>query len=44
VDRHYVAIAALNALAEDGALPKSKVEAAIVKYGIDAEKPPPWKM
>jgi pyruvate dehydrogenase E1 component len=44
VDRHYVAFAALNALAEDGALPKSKVEAAIVKYGIDAEKPPPWKM
>ena len=44
VDRHYVAFAALNALAEDGALPKSKVEAAIVRYGIDAEKPPPWKM
>jgi pyruvate dehydrogenase E1 component len=44
VDRHYVAVAALNALAEDGALPKSKVEAAIVKYGIDAGKPPPWKM
>ncbi len=44
VDRHYVAFAALNALAEDGTLPKSKVEAAIVKYGIDAEKPPPWKM
>ena len=42
VDRHYVATAALNALAEDGTLPKSKVEAAILKYGIDPERPPPW--
>jgi pyruvate dehydrogenase E1 component len=44
VDRHYVAIAALNALAAEGALPKSKVEAAIKKYGVDAERPPPWKI
>jgi pyruvate dehydrogenase E1 component len=42
VDRHYVATAALNALAQDGALAKSKVEGAIVKYGIDPERPPPW--
>jgi pyruvate dehydrogenase E1 component len=44
VDRHYVAIAALSALAEDGKFAKDKVEAAISKYGIDPEKPPPWKM
>ena len=44
VDRHYVATAALNALAQEGAIPKSKVEAAVTKYGIDPERPPPWKM
>ena len=44
VDRHYVATAALNALAQEGAIPKSKVEAALAKYGIDSERPPPWKM
>ena len=44
VDRHYVAVAALNALADEGVLDKSKVEGAIAKYGIDPEKPPPWKM
>jgi len=44
VDRHYVATAALNALAQEGAIPKSKVEAALAKYGIDPERPPPWKM
>jgi pyruvate dehydrogenase E1 component len=44
VDRHYVALAALKALADEEMLPKTKVEAAITKYGIDAEKPAPWKM
>ena len=42
VNRHYVAIAALKALADDGALPAEKVKQAITKYGIDAEKPNPW--
>ena len=42
VNRHYVAIAALKALADDGALPAEKVRQAITKYGIDAEKPNPW--
>jgi len=41
VDRHYVAVAALKALAERGALPASAVGAAIKKYGIDPEKPNP---
>jgi len=43
VDRHYVAVAALKALADDNGLPTKKVEEAIAKYGIDAERPPPWK-
>jgi pyruvate dehydrogenase E1 component len=43
VDRHYVAIAALKVLADEGTLPKTKVEAAIAKYGIETEKPAPWK-
>jgi pyruvate dehydrogenase E1 component len=43
VDRHYTAIAALKALADEGALPKTKVAAAIKKYGIETEKPAPWK-
>ena len=42
VDRHYVALAALRALAEDGELPAAKVAEALKKYGIDAEKPAPW--
>ena len=43
VDRHYVAIAALNALADERTVPKTKVEAAIAKFGIETEKPAPWK-
>ena len=42
VDRHYVAVAALRALAEDGELPAARVAEALKKYGIDAEKPAPW--
>ncbi|MDX8385093.1 MAG: pyruvate dehydrogenase (acetyl-transferring), homodimeric type, partial [Gallionella sp.] len=41
VDRHYVAIAALKALAEEGAVPASDVSKAIKLYKIDAEKPNP---
>jgi len=44
VDRHYVAVAALKALSDEGAIPASKVEAAIAKFGIDPERSPPWKM
>ena len=43
VDRHYVAVAALKALADDNGLPTKQVEEAIAKYGIDVERPPPWK-
>jgi pyruvate dehydrogenase E1 component len=42
VDRHYVTVAALKALAEDGGLPASKVAEAIKKYGIDSSKACPW--
>jgi pyruvate dehydrogenase E1 component len=41
VDRHYVVLAALKALADDGVLPASKAAEAIKKYGIDADRPNP---
>jgi pyruvate dehydrogenase E1 component len=41
VDRHYVAVAALNALAEQELLPRAKVAEAIKRYGVDPEKPSP---
>ncbi|HZQ62959.1 MAG TPA: pyruvate dehydrogenase (acetyl-transferring), homodimeric type, partial [Casimicrobiaceae bacterium] len=42
VDRHFVAVAALFALAQEGAVPKGKVGEAIRKYGIDSDKAAPW--
>jgi len=42
VDRYYVVVAALKALADDGTLPATKVAEAIKKYGIDPAKPAPW--
>jgi pyruvate dehydrogenase E1 component len=42
VDRHYVCVAALKALADDGTLPMAKVAEAIRKYGLDPAKPAPW--
>jgi pyruvate dehydrogenase E1 component len=41
VDRRWVALAALNALAADGVIARSDVAAAIVKLGIDPAKPDP---
>ena len=38
INRHYIVVAALKALSEDGALPAAKVAEAIKKYGINAEK------
>jgi len=38
VNRHYIVVAALKALADEGALPAAKVAEAIAKYGIDADK------
>jgi pyruvate dehydrogenase E1 component len=38
VNRHYIVVAALKALSEDGTLPASKTAEAIKKYGINADK------
>jgi pyruvate dehydrogenase E1 component len=42
VDRHYVTVAALKALADEGTLPAAKAAEAIRKYGLDPAKPAPW--
>jgi pyruvate dehydrogenase E1 component len=44
VDRRYVAVAALKALADQEALPQKKVVEAIRKYGVDPDKPNPAKV
>lgn len=41
IDRHFITIAALKALADENKIPSTKVTAAIRKYGIDPEKPNP---
>ena len=41
VDRHFVAVAALKALADEGTIKPAAVAEAIVRYGIDPEKPNP---
>ena len=41
VNRYWIAVHALKALADDGELPAAKVAEAIAKYGLDAEKPNP---
>ncbi|MGZ3183081.1 MAG: pyruvate dehydrogenase (acetyl-transferring), homodimeric type [Telluria sp.] len=41
VNRYYVTVAALSALAEDGAIKPAVVKQAIEKYGIDPNKPNP---
>ncbi|WP_295400525.1 pyruvate dehydrogenase (acetyl-transferring), homodimeric type [uncultured Thiocystis sp.] len=41
VNRYYVAIAALKALADEGEIPTTMVSEAIAKYRIDPEKPNP---
>ena len=38
INRHYIVVAALKALADEGTLPAAKAAEAIKKYGIDAEK------
>jgi pyruvate dehydrogenase E1 component len=38
VNRHYIVVAALRALADDGTVPTAKVAEAIRKYGIKADK------
>jgi pyruvate dehydrogenase E1 component len=38
VNRHYIVVAALKALSEDGVVPVAKVAEAIKKYGIKVDK------
>ncbi len=42
VDRHYIVVAALKALADNGEIPAAKAAEAMKKYGVDAAKPAPW--
>jgi len=42
VNRHWVVVAALHSLAEDGVIPAQTVADAIAKYGIDTDRPAPW--
>jgi pyruvate dehydrogenase E1 component len=42
VDRRWVTVAALKALADEGAIKAGVVADAIRKYGIDPAKPAPW--
>jgi len=41
VDRYYITVATLQALAEDGKIPSEKVAQAIEKFGINPGKPNP---
>ncbi|TXM77303.1 pyruvate dehydrogenase (acetyl-transferring), homodimeric type [Methylobacterium sp. WL69] len=42
VNRHWVVVAALRSLSEDGVIPAQTVADAIAKYGIDTDRPAPW--
>lgn len=41
VNRHYIVVSALKALADEGEIENKIVQQAIKDYGIDAEKPDP---
>jgi pyruvate dehydrogenase E1 component len=41
VSRHFVTVAALMALADEGAIPAATVKKALKKYHIDPNKPNP---
>jgi len=38
INRHYIVVAALKALADEGTVPATKVAEAIAKYGINTDK------
>ena len=44
VDRHWVTLAALKALADEGKIEREKVAAALVKYKLDPSKPNPMSV
>jgi pyruvate dehydrogenase E1 component len=41
VDRHWITVAALRALVDEGQIKASKVTEALKKYGLDVTKPNP---
>jgi pyruvate dehydrogenase E1 component len=41
VDRYYITVATLKALADEGEIAAEKVTEAISKFGIDPDKPNP---
>lgn len=41
VDRYWITLAALSALADEGTIERKTVAAALAKYGLDANKPNP---
>ena len=43
IDRYHIAIAALNALANQGKLDKQTVQVAIDKYGVASDVAPSWQ-
>ena len=38
INRHYIVVASLKALADEGSVPAAKVAEAITKYGLNADK------
>jgi pyruvate dehydrogenase E1 component len=44
MDRNYIAVAALKALADDGRVDQATVGRAITALGVDPGKPVPWKV
>jgi len=44
VDRHWIAVAALSALADEGVVKKELLAEAIARYGLDPNKPNPVKV
>ncbi|EXJ16581.1 pyruvate dehydrogenase (acetyl-transferring), homodimeric type [Imhoffiella purpurea] len=44
VNRYYIAVAALKALADEGEIPATRVSEAIAKYRIDPDKPNPVRV
>ena len=44
VDRNYIAVAALKALADDARVDAATVDRAIKALGVDPAKPVPWKV
>ncbi|MDO9601572.1 MAG: hypothetical protein Q7J02_04605, partial [Rhodocyclaceae bacterium] len=44
VDRYWITLSSLRALADDGLIEVAKVAEAIKKYGLDPNKPNPVKV